>query len=1343
MAFNDREVLIKVRPDMGEFEQALTQIHSMEKDGITIECEFDINTGKLKTNIDEAIKRVNRNGLETEVKLKIDTTQATKQIKAAQDMAKKSAQQIAEYFENSTKGRSSQGLHKAYDFVGSKNLSKDTAEATQQLIEYRKAALQKVNDLQINFSDASASMDIDKVQAYGSAMRELITILSEIDKIADRTGIVFPDFDIKTDLKGTINQLDLLKKAFVNTDWATQADKMVAAVEEAQKKFMELPELFGGKLGGGSGSGIGASADEIQQIIGLLSDLKGEIENINKSFGSIDETSGIKNLLSHIQSIDSALSGLGQKLESTFDAFKSDVDFEQKLHNMSIQLDKAQSEISELQNKLATVGDGNTIELTALDGLKGKVEAVTRAVNEKTHAFEMEAATVTSSVSREGEAVKALADTIKDVAQSIETITTTVQTGLGKSGGGFNKLADGLEKLNNVNFDIKKLEKLNKLDLSGLKGINPKAITRLTSMMKQLSAVTDYGFVNKINKLDFSNFKTATIPKSFDNLVKGLRKLSEIENIKDLKHLNNIDLTKLSGLKADGDAFTNLAKGLKQLSNIDISSLSKSLKGLDLNALANIANIKDMDTTLSGMSKSFVDTQSKQINSAISKYEKLAKNAADGPNKTDLLNRIDELKQLRLILNQDFTPAGISKMSDIDGNMRSMVQLINDAIEGADKLAASFNEVSENTKKSESNFSKFKAALQKEIALLNQKAKNGSLNAYDDLALKEASTTRKSLYDGSDSKYETLFNAAYSDYKNNFVETLKNTVQFANDKVFNKFKAEDYIDSSGFEKIKADLVQLKAIQDRLEQSDLVNDADVEQAHKLKKSIEEAVKALELRTTSKGTFFANLSDIPDAQNRITKLKSLLEDDVFSKGGKIDFGPTNKNYSELVYSITTADGALQKWVATVDSATGRVSILNKSESEYVSTGQKFISSIKGKFLELTRYITIMDAFQKVIQFVRLGITAIREIDTAMVDLKKVTDETSASYEKFGNTAGQIARTIGATKSEIISSTADYARLGYDLNESTQLAQNTAIYKNVGDGIDIDTATEDIVSITKAYDIAAEKSMEVIDVLNEVGNSYAISSSGIGEGLRRSSSALAAGNNTFEQSVAMITAMNEVLQDPALAGTTLKMLSLRIRGAKTEIEAEGESIDGMAESTSKLREQIKALTNISGTGGFDIMTDDGNAFKSTYEIMLGISKVWKGMSDVNQAALLELIAGKNRAQGAAALLDNMVTAEDALKTAQSSAGSALKENEKYLESINGKISILKANFQNLWDNATSSETIGWFIDLGSEIIKITDNIGLLKTVIGSFIAVASVKGAGGANITVVPKLKTPAIS
>lgn len=43
------------------------------------------------------------------------------------------------------------------------------------------------------------------------------------------------------------------------------------------------------------------------------------------------------------------------------------------------------------------------------------------------------------------------------------------------------------------------------------------------------------------------------------------------------------------------------------------------------------------------------------------------------------------------------------------------------------------------------------------------------------------------------------------------------------------------------------------------------------------------------------------------------------------------------------------------------------------------------------------------------------------------------------------------------------------------------------------------------------------------------------------------------------------------------------MRIRGAKTELEDAGLETDGMVESTSKLREELKALS------GVDIMLND----------------------------------------------------------------------------------------------------------------------------------------------------------
>ena len=106
--------------------------------------------------------------------------------------------------------------------------------------------------------------------------------------------------------------------------------------------------------------------------------------------------------------------------------------------------------------------------------------------------------------------------------------------------------------------------------------------------------------------------------------------------------------------------------------------------------------------------------------------------------------------------------------------------------------------------------------------------------------------------------------------------------------------------------------------------------------------------------------------------------------------------------------------------------------------------------------------------------------------------------------------------------------------------------------------------------------------------------------------------AANNTIDESIALITAANTVVQDPAQVGTSFKTISMRIRGAKTELEEAGLETDGMVESTSKLRQEILALS------GIDIM-ENANQFKSTYKFLDELSAKWKDLTDIQQAKCL----------------------------------------------------------------------------------------------------------------------------
>ena len=64
-----------------------------------------------------------------------------------------------------------------------------------------------------------------------------------------------------------------------------------------------------------------------------------------------------------------------------------------------------------------------------------------------------------------------------------------------------------------------------------------------------------------------------------------------------------------------------------------------------------------------------------------------------------------------------------------------------------------------------------------------------------------------------------------------------------------------------------------------------------------------------------------------------------------------------------------------------------------------------------------------------------------------------------------------------------------------------------------------------------------LSIVDKMNEVANNYSISSGGIGEALQRSASSMAAANNTIDETIAMITAANEVAQNPDKVGNAMK--------------------------------------------------------------------------------------------------------------------------------------------------------------------------------------------------------------
>lgn len=339
---------------------------------------------------------------------------------------------------------------------------------------------------------------------------------------------------------------------------------------------------------------------------------------------------------------------------------------------------------------------------------------------------------------------------------------------------------------------------------------------------------------------------------------------------------------------------------------------------------------------------------------------------------------------------------------------------------------------------------------------------------------------------------------------------------------------------------------------------------------------------------------------------------------------------------------------------------------------------------------------------------------QLDTAMTELRKVTNATNKEYVNFLKDAEVRAKKLGATLVDTTSATADMARLGYNIKDASALADTALIYQNVGDGVEsIDDATSSIISTMQAFGIEAQNSMRIVDKFNAIGNRFATTSGDVGEALKRSASAMEAANNSLDETIALYTAAQTTVQDADVVGTALKTLSLRIRGAESELEEAGLETEGMADSTSKLRAEVEALT------GVDIMLDD-TTFKSTYQILKEISEVWDQITDVSQANVLELLFAKRQSNIGAAILKDFDIAEEALKVAAESTGSALKENQIYLESMQGRLDKLTATWQSLSNNILDDSDVKTAISSADKLLGIVntlvDKLGVMPGLIAA---------------------------
>lgn len=517
--------------------------------------------------------------------------------------------------------------------------------------------------------------------------------------------------------------------------------------------------------------------------------------------------------------------------------------------------------------------------------------------------------------------------------------------------------------------------------------------------------------------------------------------------------------------------------------------------------------------------------------------------------------------------------------------------------------------------------------------------------------------------------------------------------------------------------------------------------DVErEAQKMQKEITSGWKDVEKQDQK--DYDARVKVYETARAKMSRMDSLkASHSELQAGGKLEeqFRELYKNFGNVTPDADNAASQLSDYTSQLNLLEAQLAKVNTQQVTFsdglVQAGQ----SLASKFLSYESLSKMLGTFYN----------NLVKVNSAAVDLSVVTGTSGKELESYTKQAAQNAKDLSLGVADYITGTTMAARLGYNLQDSSELSETFNIYDKLAPDVKgVEDASKSIINAMKAFDIGASDAMGIVDKYVDVGNKYALSSGDIGAAMQRSAASLAAAGDTMDEGIGLIVGMTEINQDATRTGAALKTLSARLRGAKAELVAAGEDTDGMAESTSKLRTQIMALTNLDGTGGFDIMDEKGG-FKSTYEMMKGIAKAYNQMdaSSPNAAALLELISGKNRASDVAGLLKNFSQAEKAYETAQESSGVAMKNYDKYQKSLEARSNKTKSIIENLSLNVLDDGKIGTLYDglngLLEVIVKISEKTQGIPTIAAAATAAitkfapglnafGTAKGLKGENIT-----------
>lgn len=413
-------------------------------------------------------------------------------------------------------------------------------------------------------------------------------------------------------------------------------------------------------------------------------------------------------------------------------------------------------------------------------------------------------------------------------------------------------------------------------------------------------------------------------------------------------------------------------------------------------------------------------------------------------------------------------------------------------------------------------------------------------------------------------------------------------------------------------------------------------------------------------------------------------------------------------EFVAGVKDASGSLKNLRANYAQTRNETDKLTNSTNVLGDT----FSHIVGK---ITVWQVVNAAVAKVKRSFTEAIDTMKQVDTEMTAIQKVTGNTAAEMEKLGNTAYEAASKYGVAVTDYLESVGTFAKAGYkDMSEDmAELATKTQLVGDVTSGI----ANQFILSADAAFKFEGNVTAlnTVLDKANEIENNYATSIQKMAEGFPIVANVASMANMSIDELMAALGTITAVTQESGTkAATALRALILNIIGdTETEIE------DGVAWT----KEEIESLNDALWIYAEDAMKA-AQASGKIVDPMKAIAALSQAYKDglLSQAELAELeskLGGKLRTNQLDALIKNYDMYAAMLDKVANSAGSADKEVDIMLTSWDAKAKILNNTWTKFIADTVDTKWAKGLLDMLTWLIEGFGNLGNAILIVAGILA------------------------